>query len=283
MVLDSKFLKLKRHFGIVRPEDWQSVQPAWVLSQDGVGPVTLDHLRIYLAARNLTLKDDRTPEYWQQNLSATKIGNTLGDDDDGPDRGMLCPFAVFVDTGEQLPYTFQGMWTDASEGNRPLIVPTERVALGRHPDSLGDYSLTGGIGRCHVERKSMDDAHGTILGFSGGRRDRFESELANLAQLEQSLVIVECSFEDLIARAPTTKKPAATNAKILLRSVISFQQDFRNVHWHFAGGRRLAENYTFRFLERWWRKQSEMRKETEKEAAKERQVEHEAEIAMAGF
>lgn len=272
-MLDSKIRQLKYHFGIAEPEDWQGVEPAWILSQPGIGPVTLEHLRMYLAAKDLTLKNDRTPEFWRQNLSAVKIGHTLGDDDDGPDRGVLCPFVVVIDTAEQHPFTFQGMRTDSDSGYRPLIVPTERRALGRHPDSLGDYAPDCGIGRCHVERKSLEDLQGTILGFNGGRRDRFETELANLASMEQSLVIVEASLENVIARAPATKRPASLNAKILQRSIIALQQDYRGVQWMFAGDRRLAEQFTFRFIERWHRKHAEAEKAIQKQSIRDAQME----------
>lgn len=266
-MLDSKIRHLKQYFGIVRPEDWGDVSPAWVLSQDGIGRVTLDHLRIYLAARGLTLKDDRTPEYWQANLSAAKIGHVLGDDDDGPDRGIVMPFTVYVDTAEQEPFGFLGLRADAADGRRPLIVPTEPRCLGRHPDSLGDYSLSTGLGRCHVERKSMADAHGTILGWDG-RRERFESELENLSRIEAGLVVVECSFGELLAEAPAWGRTSAeANRKSLFRSVVALQQDHR-VAWQFCDSRPLAERATFRWLERWHRKQIEGAKETARKATR---------------
>lgn len=274
MVLDSKILRLKHHFGISKPEDWQQVEPAWILHQDGVGPATLEHVRMYLAARDLTLKNDQTPEYWKKNLSALKICHTMGLEDLEPDcdRGTLCPFVVVVDTAEQEPFTFQGLKTDAADGSRPLIIPTERHELGRHPHGLGDYSLDTGRGRCNVERKSMDDAHGTILGFGDGRRKRFEQELANLAGIEAGLVVVECSFAELINRAPVWGKRTATqNAKALHRSIVAFQQDYR-VAWAFCDSRRMAEVTTFRWLERWHRKQFEAAKADEKRYMKPAKV-----------
>jgi hypothetical protein len=266
MVLDSKITRLKHHFGISKPEDWQQVEPIWILSQDGIGPATLETIRIYLAARDLALKNDQTPEFWRKNISAVKIGQTMGLEEIEPDcdRGALSPFSVVIDTAEQEPFTFCGLKTDATGGSRPLIVPTDRRELGRHPHSLGDYSLDTGIGRCHVERKSMDDAHGTILGFADGRRERFEQELANLAGIEAGLVVVECSFAELVNRAPCWgKRTAAQNAKALHRSVLAFQQDYR-VAWAFCDSRRMAEVHTYRWLERWHRKQFEARKAVEK-------------------
>lgn len=178
---------------------------------------------------------------------------------------LLNPFVVVIDTAEQHPFTFAGIHADSDRKNRLLrFVPgvnIVRQCLGRHPHSLGDYSIEGMIGRVHVERKSMEDAHGTLLGWpdadgNGGRRERFERELANLANCECAAVIVECSFGQLVAQAPeydSGKKTAACNAKILERSVIAYQQDYQ-VPWLFCDDRRAAEIVTFRFLERFWMK-----------------------------
>lgn len=266
-MLDSKIQRLKDHFGITNPEDWQAVEPAWVLSLDGIGQVTLEYLRLLLAARGLTLKNDRTPEYWQQHLKSVRISHTLGNElvSDDVDRGIVCPFTVLVDTAEQHPFGFQGFTADADRGNRPWIVTTESVALGRFPDSLGDYSLDCGLNRCHVERKSMQDAHSTILGWAkkgedGGRRERFEKELERLSEIEAGLVVVECDYFELIAKAPQYGvKTAAQNARTLMRSVLAWQQDY-TVPWMFCSSRRLAEQVTFRWLMRWYEKDAARRK-----------------------
>src|SRR5688572_3920262 len=141
-MLDSKIQSLKDHFGISTAADWQGVRPEWIVSQDGCGPKTLAYLRLLLATRGLTLKDDKTPEYWQQHQSAARIvevlGNELIDDDDGQpaakDRGIVVPFTVLIDTAEQSPFTFAGLRSDAADGGRPLIVPIQYQSLGRFPD-----------------------------------------------------------------------------------------------------------------------------------------------------
>lgn len=182
---------------------------------------------------------------------------------------IACPFVVVIDSAEQQPYTFQNLRADADKKNRLLIVDIEWRCLQRYPNSLGDYSFTSpticGIGRCHVERKSMEDAHGTILGWDG-RRERFERELENLSRLDAALVVVECSLETLCRQAPTHKQTAQQNSKTLHRSIIAFQQDY-SVRWLFCDTRRLAEQTTFRFFERYWHKQHEAEKQTAKELA----------------
>ena len=286
-MLDSKLQLLKDRFGIATVHDWQAVRPEWIVSLDGIGPKTLEYLRLMLAQHDVTLKDDRTPEFWRANRGAARIVEVLGnelieDDDSGQsaarDRGAICPFTVLIDTAEQSPFTFQNLRADAADGNRPLIVPVRCQSLGRHPDSLGDYSLDstiGGLGRCHVERKSMADAHSTFLGWTRkgedtGRRERFERELELLSEMESGLVLVECSFTQLIAAAPQYGvRTAAQNAKALHRSVLSWMRRYR-VQWLFADDRRVAERTAFHWLRQWYEAGMELRKQETREAKKRR-------------
>ena len=163
-------------------------------------------------------------------------------------------FRIYIDTAEQHAYTFTGLRSDADKSYTALAVDIEYRCLGRHPESYGDYSLAGGLRRCCIERKSMQDAQSTILGFTDGHRQRFENELANLSQVESPLILVECSLSDLLTYAPEYgKKTRQQNAKILFRSVLAYQQDYR-VPWMFCDGRALAEQAAYWFLHRWWEK-----------------------------
>lgn len=164
-------------------------------------------------------------------------------------------FVIVADSAEQHVLTFTGLRHDADKDYAPIHVSVIRQSLGRHPNSLGDYSLVGGIGRCHIERKSMDDAHSTFLGFNDGHRERFESELDNLSKIESAAVVVECSLEDLLKHAPQYgKKTPQQNAKTLFRSILAWQNDYKGVQWIFADDRRLAEQATYWWLHRWWEK-----------------------------
>jgi len=271
-MFDKRLNELKLHFGITKPEDWQAVDPYWILARHGVGKKILNYLRTILAARGLTLRNDRTPEYWKKHLPNVKILEELGDSelaDEGEsvDTAVICPFTVFVDSNETAPFTFAGLTTDADEGNCPLIVPTEWRSLGRYPNSLGDYTVDGLFGRCHGERKSQEDAYGTFLGFADGRRERFESELKNLSEIHRAIVVVESGWFQFLANVPDWgKKPAEEKRKILFRSVLSWQYQFPNVQWHFCDSRWLAEVTMFRFLEKCWNEDQEVRKEAMREA-----------------
>lgn len=286
-MFDKRLQQLKDHFGISTAADWHGVRPEWILSQDGCGPRILEYLRLMLAQQDLALKDDKTPEHWRTHKGSARVCEVLGneqlEDDDGQpaakDRGIVVPFTVLIDSAENHPFLFQNLRSDAADGNRPLIVPTKFQSLGRFPESLGDYSLDsplGGVGRCHVERKSMADAHSTILGWAkkgedGGRRERFERELELLAEMEAGFIVVECSFTQLLANAPQYGvRTAAQNARTLNNSIMSWLRKYR-VQWLFADDRRIAERNTFRWLKQWYDAQVIARKAETKEAAKRRQ------------
>lgn len=257
MVLDSKLELLRQHFGIRTPDDWTRVMPESVVAVPDIGPQTLNHLRLHLAARGLTLRNDQTPAFWQQHLSSAKIGTSQIS---GSDTAVICPFKILIDSQEKNPFTFAGIRADAKQQNRPMIVPTEWRSLG---PTHGDYSIDGFEREVHIERKSREDCQGTILGW-GERRERFEKTLKFLAEIPSSLVIVECTEGELYRTVQSRgKKSAAENAKILMRSIGAYQDDFR-VPWRFADTRRLAEIITFRWLERYYRHRVRKAKEAQK-------------------
>lgn len=176
-------------------------------------------------------------------------------------------FVVLIDTAEQHPFPFTNLVADANQKYRPLVVRTKMVNLGRHPHSLGDYSIEGFYGRCHIERKSVEDAQATVLGWGKndsegevidmGRRKRFEKELENLAKIDAGIVLVEGTYEDCLNTMRSHgAKSAQENAKIFNRSVQSYMQDavYKGCWWHFAGSRRTAERFAFQYLRRFWKK-----------------------------
>lgn len=192
-----------------------------------------------------------------------------------PEEPYRCPFTILIDTAESQPFLFQNLQADADHEFRPIAVAIKFVALGRHPNSIGDYSIEGMTDQIAVERKSMEDAQSTVLGWKTeyhvenelpGRRQRFEKELDNLQKLAAAMVVVEATFDDCLRLMPEWGvKPAKTNAKIFLRSVLAYMQDYK-VPWLFVDGRRAAEVATFRFLERFHRKQLERRKDAQRHA-----------------
>jgi hypothetical protein len=170
---------------------------------------------------------------------------------------------VVIDTAEQHAFSFTDIKADAAQQYRPIQVETVRRCLGRHPNSLGDYSLESANGWqttpawCYVERKSLEDCQSTLLGFADGHRARFESELSNLAGVIRAggaaLAVVECDLSSLLTTASAgTTRSNQVNARALHRSVVSLWREY-GVPWAFCGSRRMAELTTFRFLESFWR------------------------------
>lgn len=263
MVLDSRIQRVKDWYAIHTWTDWQALTPADVLSVPEVGPSTLDHIRLYLAAHKVTLRDDRTPRFWLDHLKAkARVVHQMTDQD----KLLVCPFVVIVDSAEQQPWTFDGIHADAVDDNRGVIVQTETGSLGRHPDGFGDYSIKGYERQVAIERKSVQDCQSTILSWGEGR-DRFEQELHNLSCIQASLVIVEGTFWQVVDHQVDRRKTEHSSIrKQVMRSIIAFQQDYR-VPWLFCDSRRLAEVTAFRFLERFWKKQLKAAKEAEKALA----------------
>lgn len=191
--------------------------------------------------------------------------STTTADTSSPLQRLICPFVILIDTAEQQPFSFTGIRSDAAHDNAEYQVNCRSFCLGRHPNSRGDYSIYGHVGRVGVERKSKDDAYSTFLGWDG-HRERFEKELENLSAMSAAMVVVECEFYKFLVDAPEWGVKTATENRVILhRSIIAWSQDYR-VPFIFAGNRRTAEVTTFRFFERYWRKQQEQAKEVRRQA-----------------
>lgn len=261
MVLDSRIMAVRDWWGIWTFDEWQRLKPEDVLRVPNVGPATLAHIRLYLAGHGVTLAGDRTPEFWQKHSKQVQVVQQIAD----TDEPIVCDFTILIDSAEQQPFAFDRIRCGRGKNaNRLLLVPTEWQSLGRHPDSLGDYSIKGFVGRVHVERKSVEDCQNTILGWDGAR-ERFEAELFNLSKIEAPLVVVEGSVDQVLSEANGRRKTKpSVQAKQLMRSIIALQQDYA-VPWMFCSSRQMAELWTFRHLERFWRKQQEAAKEEAKQ------------------
>ena len=158
--------------------------------------------------------------------------------DAGPKQS---PYCLVIDSREKTPFTFAGVKCDARDGGRPLAVRTVVRGL-----PSGDYSVEGLESQVAVERKSLADLYNTL----GQGRDRFERELERLDAMEYAAVVIEASWQSILSQTHLYSK---LPPKIVFRSIISWQQRFRRVHWWPTEGRRLSELATLRILERFWR------------------------------
>lgn len=157
-----------------------------------------------------------------------------------PDKPVICPFVVAIDTREQAPYHFQNLESDAAKSYRPLIVRSKVMTL-----ETGDYSIVGHENRVCVERKSLPDAYGTF----GGGRARFERELDRMSEMDFAAVVIEASWSTIIGHPP---KQSKLLPKTVYRSVLAWSQRY-GVHFWDCPTRGFAERTTFRILERFWK------------------------------
>ncbi len=190
-----------------------------------------------------------------------------------PPTTKLCPFTILRDKQEKVGFwTFEHIKVTPSDPDSPeWAIEVRDISLRRNINGayygFGDYCIAGLWGVVGVERKSMADAHNTLLGWKHKRR-QFEAELSNLAFMEHACVIVEASLFDMLQYAPSYGiKTMAENREAIRGTIISWTQQYR-VPWYFCGkesdadkSRRLAEVFAFRFLERAWRKSKHLLKE----------------------
>lgn len=158
-------------------------------------------------------------------------------------KPVALPFTLAIDTREQSPFTFAGILADARDGGGPLVVTTERTTI-----TTGDYSIVGLLDSVAIERKSLSDLFSTI----GQGRGRFVRELARLNALTLcAAIVVEADWRAVLF--PTMPRHSQLTPKTVTRSVIAWQQQYRNVAWWFCCDRRHAEIVTLRVLERAWK------------------------------
>jgi len=136
---------------------------------------------------------------------------------------------VLIDSREQLPFSFGAYETS-----------TEVAAL-----PVGDYSLPGFEDRIAIERKSLDDLVGCLMGKD---RERFERELSRGRHYEFFGVVVEASLADVTnGRYRSEMKAGAA-----LQSVLAFQVRYRT-SFIWAGNRQTAEHVTYSLLAKYLR------------------------------
>lgn len=247
--MDHRIRKARDHFGIQKPDDWQRIRPEWIQGIDGVGPRTLDLLRLYLAGRGLTLQDDATPEFWQRNIQTASVGGQVSLIDNVKTEA----FTVLIDAQEKQPWTFQGF---------PTIVPIKYQSLG---PSHGDYTIAGYERSVHIERKSKADAQGTFTAPPDTERgERWRATLNFLAEIPCGAVVIECTMGEMLADIESRgKRSVATLRKVMHRQVLAWQCDFA-LPFIFCDHRRLAEASALQIMRRHWRAESGLRKRKSK-------------------
>ena len=137
------------------------------------------------------------------------------------------PPAIVVDVREKHPYFFK---------DTPTIrrwIPT------------GDYTLDGFDERIAIERKSPEDAYGSV----GQSRDRFEREWGRLSQLEYAAVVIEATPESLYTDPPPY---SSMHPNSVISTYLAWSIKY-GVPVYFAGNRGYGAAMTRRLLHYWWK------------------------------
>lgn len=192
------------------------------------------------------------------------------------------PFIILIDQAEKSPWGFTGLRSRSyiDKEMREYQPRTERRFLGI---GMGDYSIEGYQGRIALERKSMVDFQGTLLGWRHesetregwtmdvDRRARFKRELGQLAAMECKAVVIEANLDKCLSEAPEWgKRSAAENAKYLFATLLSWQQEYP-VQWIFCEDRRFAEITAFRIIEQFWHRTASERRQQKRKLVLESQ------------
>ena len=227
-------IRLHSLFRITEPQSWSRVSAADVLAVPDCGKVALNKLRLYLAHRGISLRDDNPPAYWVSTLGQPQP--------EGSSCVGTCPFTVVIDTNETYPFDFDTIF-DHDDNN--IVVPIERKPL--YLSGFADYTIKGMECDIQIERKADD-----LASSMSERRDIFEAELCRLnGMCEYAAVVVEYPWSEILEGSIH-----GASAKSISRTVHSWAVRYPGVHWWFCNGRYHAEQFTFRLLEKfWWDKQ----------------------------
>ena len=121
--------------------------------------------------------------------------------------------------------------------------------------NTGDYVVdrTGGLASegpdcATIERKTLADLYKT----ASHDRQRFEKELERMRVFGFRAIMIEAEWFQILQPNDHLEHETRMNPKSMFASLIAWQQRF-GVHIITAPGRELAERFTFRILERWFR------------------------------
>jgi hypothetical protein len=185
------------------------------------------------------------------------------------------PFTILIDKQEKAAFSFDGIRARSfiDKDMREYTPRTERRFLGI---GMGDYSIDGYQDRLAIERKSMADFQGTLLGWQReteagewtinvDRRARFKRELKTLSAIECKAVIVEANLSQCLEDAPQYGvRTSAENAKYLFSTYLSWLEEFPGVPWIFMPDRRMAEVAAFRIMEKFWARHAKERRQLQR-------------------
>lgn len=128
---------------------------------------------------------------------------------------------------------------------RPWALDPTRFAVEAKALHAGDYSLKGLEAQVRVERKSLGDFVGTVI----GDWIRFRKELIRLAYFDVALVVVEADIGDVLAKRYESE--AAPESVIGRANGIFLDHGIQVAWW---GGRSNCVAMVENFLALTWKK-----------------------------
>lgn len=159
-------------------------------------------------------------------------------------KTITAPFAVIVDSREQLPWRFEGI----QSGGKAVAVPVERGTL-----QSGDYSIKGYENAVAIERKSVADFYGSIT--TG--RSRLEVEFQRMETMTFSAIVVEGRLDDVLEPGFHGRRVSPNS----IRATIASWSVKYKTRWFFLPSREQAERLAFELLEKFHRYQSRQSQE----------------------
>ena len=165
------------------------------------------------------LKGGRPAIFWQtpKTVRNTKPGARV------PTRRASgqTDLVIAIDTRERYGYRFAG----------------RQVTVHKQALRCGDYALLDEDGaiQAAVERKTLEDLTSSLVDGS------LQFALGDLAELERAVVVIEAGYADLL-------KLEHVPPGFVLDLLARLQVRFHAVPLVFAGSRKFAEEYTYRFL-----------------------------------
>ncbi|MCP3944962.1 MAG: hypothetical protein GY710_26270 [Desulfobacteraceae bacterium] len=147
---------------------------------------------------------------------------------------------IIIDNREQRPVLFDKVGSPDFPG----------LKIKNGTLKTGDYSIKGmSTPECPhsvcIERKSLQDLFGTA---SGGRRDRFEAELARMEEFDHAEIVIE---QDLRAVFESPPPVSLMNPKAVYASLVAWSQRSHIKIWP-CPNRMFAEQHIYMTLRRFW-------------------------------
>jgi ERCC4-type nuclease len=126
--------------------------------------------------------------------------------------------------------------------NKPWPLPgveTEETHL-----ETGDYTVKGFEDRFAVERKSIDDLTRSV----GTDRDRFEAEIRRAQEMDEFVVVIEGSKQDVLDHDYYSQ----IHPNAVIGTVEKWPLKYGTLDFIWAGDREQAGQQCLRLLDRWY-------------------------------